>query len=79
MHIKIYFGNKPVFLCDELNEELKELLHHPDAVFIDEVTSPAIKSLLHEIKKEEFLLAYMGVVPKMLKGIEKPEEFTSLG
>ena len=54
MHIKIYFGNKPVFLCDDLNEELKELLHHPDAVFIDEVTSPAIKSLLHEIKKEEF-------------------------
>jgi len=54
MHIKIYLGNKPVFLCDELNDELKEILHHPDAVFIDEITSPAIKSLLHEIKKEEF-------------------------
>jgi 8-oxo-dGTP pyrophosphatase MutT (NUDIX family) len=54
MHIKVYFGDKPVFLCDEINEELREILHHPDAVFIDEVTSPAIKSLLHEIKKEEF-------------------------
>jgi 8-oxo-dGTP pyrophosphatase MutT (NUDIX family) len=54
MHIKVYFGDKPVFLCDEISEELKELLHHPDAVFIDEVTSPAINSLLHEIKKEEF-------------------------
>jgi 8-oxo-dGTP pyrophosphatase MutT (NUDIX family) len=54
MHIKIYFGDKPVFLCDELTAELKEILHHPDAVFIDEISAPAIKSLLHEIKKDEF-------------------------
>ncbi|NOT93570.1 NUDIX hydrolase [Ferruginibacter sp.] len=54
MHIKIYFGDKPVFLCDDMNKELSEILHHPDAVFVDEITNPAIKSLLHEIKKEEF-------------------------
>ena len=54
MHIKIYFGDKPVFLCDELTKELKEILRHPDAVFIDEISAPAIKSLLHEIKKDEF-------------------------
>lgn len=54
MHIKIYFADKPVFLCDEITKELNELLHHPDAVFIDEISAPAIKSLLHEIKKEEF-------------------------
>jgi len=54
MYIKIYFNDKPVFLCNEIDEELTEILHHPDAVFIDEVSSPAIKSLLHEIKKEEF-------------------------
>jgi 8-oxo-dGTP pyrophosphatase MutT (NUDIX family) len=54
MHIKIYFGDKPVFLCDAIHPELNEILHHPDAVFIDEITNPAIKSLLHEIKKEEF-------------------------
>jgi 8-oxo-dGTP pyrophosphatase MutT (NUDIX family) len=54
MHIKIYFGDKPVFLCDDINEELREILHHPDAVFIDELSGPAIKSLLHEIKKDEF-------------------------
>jgi 8-oxo-dGTP pyrophosphatase MutT (NUDIX family) len=54
MHIKIYFGDKPVFLCDDINTELHEILHHPDAVFIDELSGPAIKSLLHEIKKEEF-------------------------
>ena len=50
MHIKIYFGDKPVFLCDDINAELNEILHHPDAVFVDEITNPAIKSLLHEKK-----------------------------
>ena len=54
MYIKIYFGNKPVFLCDEINKELNEILHHPDAVFVDEISAPAIKSLLHEIKKDQF-------------------------
>jgi 8-oxo-dGTP pyrophosphatase MutT (NUDIX family) len=54
MHIKIYFGDKPIFLCDDINTELHEILHHPDAVFIDELSGPAIKSLLHEIKKDEF-------------------------
>jgi len=54
MHIKIYFGEKPVFLCDDINKELNDILHHPDAVFVDEISGPAIKSLLHEIKKEEF-------------------------
>jgi ADP-ribose pyrophosphatase YjhB (NUDIX family) len=54
MYIKIYFGNKPVFLCDIITKELNEVLHHPDAVFVDEINGPAIKSLLHEIKKDEF-------------------------
>lgn len=54
MYIKIYFGDKPVFLCDEIDKELNEILHHPDAVFVDEITASAIKSMLHEIKKEEF-------------------------
>jgi ADP-ribose pyrophosphatase YjhB (NUDIX family) len=54
MHIKIYFGEKPVYLCDEISNELNEILHHPDAVFIDEVSSPAINALLHEIRKDEF-------------------------
>lgn len=59
MQIKIYFGDKPVYLCDEIDQELNEILHHPDAVFIDELSGPAIKSLLHEIKKAEF---HAGVV-----------------
>ena len=54
MHIKIYFGDKPVYLCDDINKELNEILHHPDAVFMDEISNAAIKSLLHEMVKEEF-------------------------
>lgn len=54
MHIKIYFDDKPVYLCDELNKELTEILHHPDAIFMDEITGPGIKSLLHEINKPAF-------------------------
>ncbi len=54
MYIKIYFGEKPVILCDEINKEINEILHHPEAVFVDEISPQAIKSMLHEIKKEEF-------------------------
>src|SRR5882762_2774381 len=54
MFIKIYFGDKPVYLTTELTAAMQELLHHPDAVFIDEVSAPAIKSLLHEIIKPQF-------------------------
>jgi ADP-ribose pyrophosphatase YjhB (NUDIX family) len=54
MFIKIYFNEKPVYLCDEINEEIREILRHPEAIFIDEVATPAINSLLHEIKKEQF-------------------------
>ncbi len=54
MYIKIYFNEKPVYLCDEIDSKLNEILHHPDAVFMDEISGPAIKSLLHEIQKEEF-------------------------
>lgn len=54
MHINIYFGDKPVILCNEIDKELNEILHHPDAVFVDEVSPRAIKAMLHEIKREEF-------------------------
>ncbi len=54
MQIKIYHGDKPLYLCDEMSDMLKELLHHPDVVFIDELSSRAISSLLHEIKKTDF-------------------------
>jgi 8-oxo-dGTP pyrophosphatase MutT (NUDIX family) len=69
MYIKIYFGDKPVFLCDEIDEELTEILHHPDAVFVDETSTPAIKSFLHEIKKEQFHAGVM--IDKDLEKLKK--------
>ena len=53
-YIKIYFGDKPVFLCDEITDEINAFKHHPDAVFIDELSPASIKSLLHEIDKKQF-------------------------
>lgn len=54
MVLKIYFEDKPVFLCDEITPQIEAYRHHPDAVFIDEVSHHAIKSLLHEIVKPDF-------------------------
>ena len=54
MYITIYFADKRVVLCNEIDKELNEILHHPDAVFVDELSPRAIKSMLHEIKKDEF-------------------------
>lgn len=54
MQITIYFDEKPVYLCDKISDQLNELMHHPDVVFVDELSTPAINSLLHEIKKQDF-------------------------
>ncbi len=54
MILKIYFGDKPVFLCDEINGEIEDYKHHPDTIYIDETSNQAIKSLLHEIEKKDF-------------------------
>lgn len=54
MFIKIYFEDKPVFLCDKIDKTIDEYMHHPDAVFIDEISNAAVNSLLHEIAKHEF-------------------------
>ncbi len=53
-YITIYFDDKPVFLCDEITKELDTYRHHPDVVFIDELSTAAINSLLHEIAKSQF-------------------------
>jgi 8-oxo-dGTP pyrophosphatase MutT (NUDIX family) len=53
-YITIYFGDKPVFLADKITREIEEYRHHPDTVFIDEISTSAINSLLHEIDKPQF-------------------------
>src|SRR5215203_2994091 len=53
MHIKIYFNSKPLFLCDDIDQEIAPYVQHDDAVFIDEFSTPAIKSMIHEMKLEK--------------------------
>ncbi len=53
MVIKIYFNDKPLFLCDEVNAEVNRYAHHDDAVFIDEFSPPAVNSIIHEMRLEK--------------------------
>jgi 8-oxo-dGTP pyrophosphatase MutT (NUDIX family) len=53
MHFKIYFFDKPLFLCDDIDEAIAPYVHHDDAVFVDEFSTPAINSMLHEMKEKK--------------------------
>lgn len=53
MYIKIYVNNKPLFLCDELDDELNSLIHNPDNVFIDELDAHTVKTMLREMQLPE--------------------------
>jgi 8-oxo-dGTP pyrophosphatase MutT (NUDIX family) len=53
MHIKVYFNDKPLFLADALTPEIALYLHDDDCVFIDEFSTSAIKSMIHEMHQEK--------------------------
>ncbi len=53
MHIKIYFNDKPLFLCDSIEPLIEPFLHHDDAVFIDELDPHTVKSMIHEMQLEK--------------------------
>jgi ADP-ribose pyrophosphatase YjhB (NUDIX family) len=50
MYIKIFFQDKPLFLCNEIDETIQPYVHHDDAVFIDELNSHTIKTMIHEMQ-----------------------------
>ncbi|HEU5164604.1 MAG TPA: NUDIX domain-containing protein [Chitinophagaceae bacterium] len=51
MFIKVYFDDKPLFLCDNVDATLQPYIHHDDAVFIDELNLHTVKSMIHEMQK----------------------------
>ncbi len=51
MYIKIYFSDKPLFLCDSIDAELEPYRHHDDTMFIDEFSTHALKSMIHEMEQ----------------------------
>ena len=53
MHFKIYFFDKPLFLCDDIDDAISPYVHHDDAVFVDEFSSPAINTMIHEMKQKQ--------------------------
>ncbi|MEP6747537.1 MAG: NUDIX hydrolase [Bacteroidota bacterium] len=53
MYIKIYFNNKPLFLCDEIDETIEPYKHHDDAIFIDEFSVHTVKSMIHEMELQK--------------------------
>ena len=50
MYLKIFFDDKPLFLCDNVDATLQPYVHHDDAVFIDELNLHTIKSMIHEMQ-----------------------------
>ena len=52
MYIKIYFNDRPLFLCDEMTDEIKGYAHHDDTVLIDEYSHPAVNAMIHEMRRE---------------------------
>ena len=52
MFIKIYFDDKPLFLCDDVDVSLQPYIHHDDAVFIDELNLHTIKTMIHEMQEQ---------------------------
>jgi len=53
MYIKIFFNDKPLFLCDAIDETIQPFIHHDDAVFIDELNTHTVKSMIHEMQQSQ--------------------------
>ena len=69
MYIKIYFNDRPLFLCDEMTDEIKRYAHHDDTILIDEYSHPAVNAMVHEMRRESihagiFLHSDLGMLKK---------------
>ena len=51
MYIKIYFNDKPLFLCDTIDKIIRPFIHHDDTVSIDELNAHTIKTMIHEMQE----------------------------
>lgn len=52
-YIKIYFGNKPVYLCNELTAKLKQLKEKKDTIYVDSLSNYYLQSIPRDIEKPE--------------------------
>ncbi len=50
MKLTIYFNDSPVYLCDEIDASLQLLLHQPNVIYVDELSTQAINSVIQEVQ-----------------------------
>lgn len=53
MYLKIYFDDRPLFLCDKIDNYIQPFIHHDDAVFIDELNPHTVKTMIHEMQQAQ--------------------------
>lgn len=53
MYIKIYFKEKPLYLCDEVETLIQPYIHLDDAIFIDELNTHTVNSMIHEMEQDK--------------------------
>jgi 8-oxo-dGTP pyrophosphatase MutT (NUDIX family) len=53
VYIKIYFNDKPLFLCDSIDDVIQPHVHHDDAIFIDELNAHTVKTMIHEMQQPQ--------------------------
>jgi 8-oxo-dGTP pyrophosphatase MutT (NUDIX family) len=56
--VTIYIQNKPLYLVNRIGSEVEDYLHRRETIFIDELNTAAVKTMLHEMEQPEF---YQGV------------------
>jgi 8-oxo-dGTP pyrophosphatase MutT (NUDIX family) len=59
MHIKIYFDEKVVYLCDKLDPTFSHLVHRAGVVLINETTSAAVQRTIKNIESGAVTMAIL--------------------
>jgi 8-oxo-dGTP pyrophosphatase MutT (NUDIX family) len=53
MFTRIYFNDKPLFLCNAVDTTIQLYIHHDDAVFIDELNAHTVKAMIYEMQQPQ--------------------------
>jgi len=53
MYIKIFFNDRPLFLCDAIDKTIEPFIHHDDAVFIDELNVHTVNTMIYEMQQPQ--------------------------
>ncbi|RYZ27865.1 MAG: NUDIX domain-containing protein [Chitinophagaceae bacterium] len=64
--IKLFIHNKPLFLVDKTEGEVEDYMQRPTTIFVDEINSPSVKTMLYELAQPEY---YAGVL--LYKNVEE--------